>query len=51
MVCEILCLLCSYSDLFCNWQSKSDRDMVVDMGKYVDMRIRVRFQGGREGII
>jgi small nuclear ribonucleoprotein (snRNP)-like protein len=31
--------------------SKGDRDIVIDMGKYIDQRVRVRFQGGREGII
>eukprot|EP01036_Dinobryon_divergens_P038898 gene38898-51134_t len=25
-----------------------DRDAVIDLGKYVDQRVRVRFQGGRE---
>lgn len=25
-----------------------ERDAVVDFGKYVDQRIRVKFQGGRE---
>jgi hypothetical protein len=27
----------------------SDRDMVVDLAKYADQQIRVKFQGGREG--
>mmetsp|Transcript_5284 Transcript_5284/g.5427 ORF Transcript_5284/g.5427 Transcript_5284/m.5427 type:complete len:110 (-) Transcript_5284:256-585(-) len=25
-----------------------DRDAVIDLGKYVDQRVRARFQGGRE---
>ena len=30
----------------CNKQA--DKDAVVDLAKYVDTRVRVRFQGGRE---
>ena len=26
----------------------TDRELVVDLGKYVDQKVRVRFQGGRE---
>lgn len=28
--------------------SKADLASVIDLAKYVDQRIRVRFQGGRE---
>jgi len=28
--------------------SKSDHSSVVDLAKYMDQRIRIRFQGGRE---
>jgi U6 snRNA-associated Sm-like protein LSm7 len=28
--------------------SKNDRDTVVDLAKYTDQRVRVKFQGGRE---
>ena len=28
--------------------SKSDLNSVVDLGKYMDQRVRIRFQGGRE---
>ena len=28
--------------------SKSDLSSVVDLAKYMDQRVRVRFQGGRE---
>ena len=30
-------------------KAKSTRDNVVDMAKYMDQRVRVKFQGGREG--
>lgn len=28
----------------------SERDVVLDMSKYIDQRMRVTFQGGREGL-
>ena len=26
-----------------------DRELVIDLSKYTDQKVRVRFQGGREG--
>lgn len=28
--------------------SKSDLNAVIDLAKYIDQRVRVKFQGGRE---
>jgi len=39
----------TFTNTYFRIMNKSDRDIVVDLGKYVDQRVRVRFQGGREG--
>lgn len=38
--------VCAY---VCEWQAVSKKESILDLNRYIDQGVRVKFQGGREG--